>query len=232
MFFKKRGVVFLVLIFSIIFLHFVFALGEETLDSVNEKTDSLEEKLEDIKNIDDSDYLAQKWKDFLLKNEFISFIDNFLNNISKFFFFLFGSEYSFSLTFFFIFVFWFVFLVIFINTFTTFSLFQIWTSRIVGLLMSMLFGHLGIYKFSVGLVTKFVNLILGFFNSDSIVANIVKIILYIFILVFLFLIAKYYNSFALVMKKIREQNELKQDVQESKTISKQTRDIIKPLTKI
>ena len=145
---KKIGVlIFLCLLF---FTQLVYA--EDILGGLDEKVEDIEEKK---KNIEESvekiketkwDYLGEKWKNLLLKNSFVSFVDNFFQKINFVFVVLFSENYSLSLTLFFIIILWFYFFFKLSEILTDYSAFSQGIATAIGFGIVIIFAQLKVLR--------------------------------------------------------------------------------------
>lgn len=85
-------------------------------------------------------------KGWLLSFKVVSAVDRVLEKISIFFFFIFGEHYSFSIIFLLVLVLWTLVFYWFSKTLESFSALSSWASYLIGLGISVIAGHLGIYK--------------------------------------------------------------------------------------
>lgn len=94
------------------------------------------------------DYLSKEWQTILLKNKYIGFVDSILTKISFVFKILVGMDYSFSLTLFIAVVFWIFFFIVIgkmSSIFQSFSSFSPWVSRVIPLLLNIIFAQIGAF---------------------------------------------------------------------------------------
>ena len=131
---------------------------EEGLDKTKEQADNLKEKIdsiEDYKNQDKWVYLSNQWKEFLLRNKVLSFLDSSLKKLDGVFFVLMKEHYDFSLSFFFLLIIWIIFGHKFGKMFSSFLDFK-GTNEVIsyilsGTMFSVLMSYLGVYNFMVSI---------------------------------------------------------------------------------
>jgi len=87
-------------------------------------------------------YISERWKEVLLKNKFISFIDNFFRKVNIVFVVLFGQSYDLSIILFFIFILWIFFTLNFWNVIGNFTPLSKNTSIVVAIVLSILLAQL------------------------------------------------------------------------------------------
>lgn len=104
--------------------------------------------------------LADKWKEILLKNRFLSAVDGFFRKINFVFFILFGEDYDFTFNFLLLVVVWAIYLVFLNDIFGSFSP----TSK--GISFAIVVGF-NIILAQIGHIAWFSNLIFRFFFFDS-----------------------------------------------------------------
>ncbi len=98
-------------------------------DPVVNATQKLQESIEEKK----WEYLSEQWKEILLKNKYISGVNDLFRKINFVFLILFGQNYELSLTLFIVFLLWIFFLFIFWNVFSTYAPFSKGVSFVIGL---------------------------------------------------------------------------------------------------
>ena len=91
--------------------------------------------------------MGEKYKERLLENKLIAAIDKTLRSINFMIFILLGENYNFSFKFIFTFLMWFVFFLGFSWAVINYSTFSEWVGNFVGLIMSIVLGHLQAYNF-------------------------------------------------------------------------------------
>ena len=149
---KKIGVLFICLFLFLILIQSSNIQAqdiEEGLEGAEEKLQEGIEKAEDIKEkLEEGkwDYLGKEWKEILLKNKFVSFVDNCFKKISFVFTFLFGEPYSLSLTLLLVIILWFYFFFKFSEIFTDYSSFSPTTAMVIGFAFTIILAQFQILR--------------------------------------------------------------------------------------
>ncbi len=149
---KKIGVLFICLFLLLSFTQLLNVQAQDIGDGLEDLEEQFQEgvdKVEDAKEIlveGKWDYLGKEWKEILLKNKFVSSIDNFLTKISIVFVILFGEAYSLSLTLLFVIMLWFYFFFKFSEIFTDYSSFSSTVAIGIGLLCTIIFAQLKVLR--------------------------------------------------------------------------------------
>ncbi len=149
---KKIGVLFICLFLLLSFTQLFNIQAQDLGDGLEDLEEQLQEgvdKVEDTKEIlveGKWDYLGKEWKEILLKNKFVSSIDNFLTKISIVFVILFGEAYSLSLTLFLVIILWFYFFFKFGEIFTDYSSFSSTTAMVIGGALTIILAQLQVLR--------------------------------------------------------------------------------------
>ena len=145
---KKRGrlisIIFVVLIISFFIINVHAQVPSGTLDPKD-----LEEAGEKIKEFTEKDrfeFLAEQWREILLKNKFIAPVDSFLREINIIFVILFGENYDLSLILFLVILTWIFFLLSFSSIFEAYTAFSKWAAIAIGLGFNIIVAQLGIFR--------------------------------------------------------------------------------------
>lgn len=178
----------LLFLFFSLFIYLVLADSdiENQLSSVMDNTDQRLDNLEEVLN--NPEHIAHERKEYLVNawtgeggiidsHPILAKINNFMLTISPVLFILFAEEYSLSWIFLFNFIFWSWFAGQFYDFAHKCANIKFYYSILIGILVSTLLAHLGLYHFiilSVGSV---------FFRKDTWVYRAIVIIVLIFILV-------------------------------------------------
>ncbi len=140
------------LILPIVYAQISTGQLEDTIEGLEEKIEEFEEKKEnieeDVEKIKETkwDYLGEEWKEILLKNKFVSFVDGFLKKISFVFVVLFGESYSLSLTLFLIICLWLYFFFKFTEIFRDYSSFSSSVAMGIGFCLTIVLAQLKVLK--------------------------------------------------------------------------------------
>lgn len=188
-----------ILAVSLLFFTSAQSLSTEINKSVfDEGAGTILNATEKLKNLtEDSDFLGEQWKKFLLKNEFIYSLDKLFKEFNFLFIILFGQNYEFSLTLFFTILLWIIFLIIFANIFSVYMAFSNkGISFAIAIAFNIIVAQLGIFNF---ISKTIVNLI---FLKEGIWILISFFIL-IFALIFFFVLG------LLIVKNMRKRMKLK-----------------------
>lgn len=144
-------------IFLILFLGIISSV--EKLNEVKEAVDTKIESVEDVKeSIEEKkwDYLSEQWDKILLKNKFVSGIDNFFKKINIVFIVLFGENYSLSLTLFFVIVLWLFFFINFNIIFRDYSIFSEGISLSLSFCLTIILAQFKFYRLFSEIIFKLI----------------------------------------------------------------------------
>lgn len=148
----KKSILFVIILsFLLVSSLVLFSLisVQSDLENLGEGLQEKIQKVEDIKTeIEETkwDYLGQEWKKILLKNEFVSLVDSFLEKISFVFEILFAEKYSLSLTLFLMVLLWLYLFFKFTEIFRDYSAFSSGVSIILALSFTIILAHFQILR--------------------------------------------------------------------------------------
>lgn len=207
------GIGFLTLLLLSLFLVSAQNSAEELDQSFEDALADLEEQkevAESFKDKDKWDYLSEKWKEQLLKNEAISRFDSSLQKLSPAFNFLLGVPYSLSLIFLFAFVFWVFMFTSFYQIFRLYSLFSNVSSFLASFITVFLLANMrmfpsnsNIYSWLAELTFKIIFYREGFWSWISFFLLVIGYFIALFLVVGFF---KRLRKDKAEMDKKREQN--------------------------
>jgi len=128
------------------------------------------------------EYLGNQWQEILLKNKYLSLLDNTFKKFNFVFFFLFGKDYSLSLALLFIVMLWLFFGVMFYKVMKDFSPFSEPVSFVISLVFTVILSHLKVYSFLSSLIFKIIFFKQGVWAWTS---TAIVILVYFIILIYL-----------------------------------------------
>ena len=206
---KKEVRIFFLIIISLLFLNFLAVTPIKAQETPPAPYGINPENIEETKNKAETkwDYLGQEWKAILLKNKFISTIDNLLKKINIIFVVLFGQPYSISFTLFFTITLWFIFFIIFSKALNFYSVFSEGTSAVISLAFTTIFAQLQILR-------KISNLFGLLIFSDK--PWWISIILTVLLIIIFVTLIRLYSSYLKTIKKHKEEIEEKREKQKEK----------------
>ncbi len=174
---------------------FLIIIRSSAQDALPQGFDNLEDdsvvqgvqKVQDFTEEDKWEYLAQEWKNLLLKNKYISEVDTFLRRFSFVFVFLFGQPYDFSASLFILVYLWLIILLIFFDVFVTYSAFSKGVSYVFAIALNVILAQVGIYRRLSDLVFKTIFYGEGVWRWVSLAVFIISLV---FILLFIKIILR------------------------------------------
>ena len=119
----------------------------EKILNATQRLKEFQENLTEFTEEDKWEYLGRQWKELLLKNKYISAVDESFRKISFIFVFLFGEKYDLSLTLLFAILLWIAFFSAVGNIISSFSTLSKPVSWIVAFSSSVILAHLKFYDF-------------------------------------------------------------------------------------
>jgi len=173
---------------------------QEGLNSGLDKANALKDSAEGFTEKDRAEFLAQQWKEALLKNSVINTIDSLFKKLNWVFIVLFGRSYALSIELFFSMLLWSLCLA-FVHL--LFHLKKEWLNWVLGIGISMGLAQLQIFNYIASFASKFVLEASGTWWT---LARTAVIILFV---VFLFVLNKYFGKEIGAMRKARELHETK-----------------------
>jgi len=111
--------------------------------------EDIPEKVEETRDFIEGEkweYLGEKWKEILLRNQYTAAVHGALQKLNFLFVFFFGEPYDLSLTLLFIILLWFFFFAIFGKVLSSFSTFGKGISYIISFVMVIILAHVGVFE--------------------------------------------------------------------------------------
>jgi len=196
----------LLFVFGIILLNVIFVQAAEEFDSNAVEGDAgkilnATSKLKEFGNKEKWEFLAEQWKELLMKNKVFAAINGFFEKISLVFFIFFGMKYEFSPLFFMTVFVWVFHLWLFSSFILEFFPLSKGTKFIAGIGIVMILSHI---KY-IGFITKLLLSVMLW--KEGVWRWIIPIVV-IFVVIFIFVFMK------LIKKKIKEEEGKRKKEQE------------------
>jgi hypothetical protein len=206
---KRIISLFLVFLFLVSTLSFIFAQNPlegfaNQMDNITSRIDETGQKVEKISREDAKwGYLSEQWKELLLKNRFVSTMDNFFKKGNKIFVVLFARDYSLSLTLFFLILVWFYFLNQFNKIFSAFSTFSSGTSWVISLGMTIILAQIRLFDWLSEIIFKLIFYRQGGWGLVWSIGIVIAVILVSMIF------GRFLSSFKIIYKRMMEERKKK-----------------------
>ncbi|MEM4605962.1 MAG: hypothetical protein QW103_02940 [Candidatus Pacearchaeota archaeon] len=200
----KTAFIFIILFLLLGTLSFVFSAN---IDDLGKQIESGGKKLEETKikidRMTKEDYkwevLSKNWREILLRNKGIAFLDGIFKKGNIVFVVLFGRDYSLSLTLLFLIILWFYFWNQFYKILSTFSTFGNSTSLIISLGMTIILAQIQFFDKISELLFKFIFYRQGVWGWVWYLISVGAIIL------FSMIFSRFFSSLKIVVLKMKEE---------------------------